>query len=65
MLFADAKILFDYQTLLHLKINNNSLISLTMALNGLKVLLSDVEKAKLTPLVSVMVFSELVVREQS
>lgn len=51
--------------LLHLKINNNSLISLTMALNGLKVLLSDVEKAKLTPLVSVMVFSELVVREQS
>lgn len=49
----------------HLKINNNSLISLTMALNGLKVLFSDVEKAKLTPLVSIMVFSELVVREQS
>lgn len=48
----------------HLKINNNSLISLTMAL-GLKVLFSDVEKAKLTPLVSIMVFSELVVREQS
>ena len=49
----------------HLKINSNSIISLTMELNYLKVLFSDVERAKLKLLMSVLVFSELVVREQS
>lgn len=49
----------------YLKINSNSLISLTMELNYLKVLFEDVEKAKLKLLVLITMFSELVVRENS
>lgn len=49
----------------HLKINSNSLISLTMELSYLKVSSDNMAKAKLKLLVSVIVFSELVAREQS